>query len=50
MLANMACSLIEHKRIKTTLAKEKALRMYIEPYNKIKERYLHIQEELYLVI
>ena len=31
MLANMACSLIEHKRIKTTLAKGKALRMYIEP-------------------
>ena len=31
MLANMACSLIEHKRIKTTLAKAKALRMYIEP-------------------
>ena len=31
MLANMACSLIEHKRIKTTLAKAKALRVYIEP-------------------
>ena len=31
MLANMACSLIEHKRIRTTLAKAKALRMYIEP-------------------
>ena len=31
MLANMACSLIEHKRIKTNLAKGKALRMYIEP-------------------
>ena len=31
MLANMACSLIEHKRIKTTLAKAKALRRYIEP-------------------
>ena len=30
MLANMACSLIEHKRIKTTLAKAKALE-YIEP-------------------
>ena len=26
MLANMACSLIEHKRIKTTLAKGKAFR------------------------
>ena len=31
MLSNMACSLIEHKRIKTTLAKAKALRRYIEP-------------------
>ncbi len=31
MLANMACSLIQHKRIHTTLAKAKALRMYIEP-------------------
>ncbi len=31
MLANMACSLIEHKRIKTTLAKGKALRKYVEP-------------------
>ena len=31
MLANMACSLIEHKRIQTTLAKAKALRVYIEP-------------------
>lgn len=31
MLSNMACSLIEHKRINTTLAKAKALRVYIEP-------------------
>lgn len=31
MLANMACSLIMHKRIKTTVAKAKALRMYVEP-------------------
>lgn len=31
MLANMAISLIEHKRIKTTLAKAKALRVYVEP-------------------
>jgi large subunit ribosomal protein L17 len=31
MLSNMACSLIEHKRIVTTLAKAKALRVYIEP-------------------
>ena len=31
MLANMACSLIAHKRINTTLAKAKALRKYVEP-------------------
>ena len=31
MLSNMATSLILHKRIKTTLAKAKALRMYVEP-------------------
>ncbi len=31
MLANMASSLILHKRIETTLAKAKALRMYVEP-------------------
>src|SRR5680860_1405300 len=31
MLANMANSLIEHKRISTTVAKAKALRMYVEP-------------------
>lgn len=31
MLANMANSLIEHKRIKTTLPKAKALRVYVEP-------------------
>jgi large subunit ribosomal protein L17 len=27
----MACSLIEHKRISTTIAKAKALRVYVEP-------------------
>ena len=31
MLSNMACSLIKHKRISTTLAKAKALRIYVEP-------------------
>ncbi|WP_392469909.1 50S ribosomal protein L17 [Sphingobacterium cellulitidis] len=31
MLANMATSLIKHKRITTTLAKAKALRTYVEP-------------------
>ena len=31
MLANMACSLIEHKRINTTSTKAKALKRFIEP-------------------
>ncbi|QHI36492.1 50S ribosomal protein L17 [Kordia antarctica] len=31
MLANMACSLIEHKRINTTVAKAKALKLFFEP-------------------
>ena len=31
MLANMANSLIEHKRINTTLAKAKALKLFVEP-------------------
>ena len=31
MLANMACSLIEHKSVNTTVAKAKALKKYIEP-------------------
>ncbi len=31
MLSNMACSLIKHKRITTTLAKAKALKKYVEP-------------------
>ena len=31
MLANMAISLIMHKRITTTLAKAKALKAYVEP-------------------
>jgi large subunit ribosomal protein L17 len=31
MLSNMACSLILHKRITTTTAKAKALKMYVEP-------------------
>ena len=38
MLSNMTCSLIMHKRIFTTLAKAKALRIYAEPIiNKAKE-------------
>ena len=31
MLANMACSLIKHKRITTTVAKAKALKKFVEP-------------------
>ena len=31
LLSNMACSLILHKRITTTLAKAKALKKYVEP-------------------
>ncbi|PLX12701.1 MAG: 50S ribosomal protein L17 [Marinilabiliales bacterium] len=31
MLKNMAASLIQHKRIETTVAKAKALRMFVEP-------------------
>lgn len=31
MLSNMACSLIEHKRINTTVAKAKALKTFVEP-------------------
>ncbi len=38
MLANMTCSLIQSKRITTTLAKAKALRVYAEPIiNKAKK-------------
>jgi large subunit ribosomal protein L17 len=31
MMSNMACSLLQHKRINTTVAKAKALRGYVEP-------------------
>lgn len=42
MLANMASSLIAHKRISTTVAKAKALRMYVEPLiTKAKEDTTH---------
>ena len=42
MLRNMACSLIEHKRISTTLAKAKALRVYVEPIiTKSKDNSMH---------
>lgn len=42
MLSNMACSLIEHKRINTTVAKAKALRVFVEPIlTKAKEDNTH---------
>ena len=47
LLSNLACQLIEHKRIVTTLAKAKALRTYIEPLitktkaNESKESIMH---------
>lgn len=42
LLANMAISIIEHKRITTTLAKAKALRVYLEPLvTKAKEDSVH---------
>jgi len=42
MLANMASSLIKHKKITTTVAKAKALRVYVEPLiTKSKEKSTH---------
>lgn len=42
MLSNMASSLIDHKRITTTVAKAKALRQYVEPLiNRSKEDSTH---------
>ena len=42
MLSNMATSLILHKRVETTLAKAKALRVYVEPLiNRSKEDSTH---------
>ena len=47
LLANLATALITHKRIVTTLAKAKALRIYIEPLitktkkNETKEQIMH---------
>ncbi|MBD0332871.1 MAG: 50S ribosomal protein L17 [Chitinophagaceae bacterium] len=42
LLANLACNLIERKRIVTTVAKAKALRIYVEPLiTKAKENTTH---------
>lgn len=48
LMSNMACSLIEHKRIFTTLAKAKALRTYVEPIiNKSKEDSTHSRRTVF---
>lgn len=48
MLANMAISLIRHKRIATTLAKAKALRVYVEPLiTKSKEDTTHSRRTVF---
>ncbi|MCT4636912.1 MAG: 50S ribosomal protein L17 [Bacteroidales bacterium] len=48
MLANMASSLILHKRIKTTTAKAKALRMFVEPLiTKSKDDSTHSRREVF---
>lgn len=48
MLANMACSLIEHKRINTTVAKAKALQQFVEPMiTKSKEDTTHNRRIVY---
>src|SRR5215813_2984203 len=42
LLSNLACQLIAHKRIVTTVAKAKALRTYVEPLiTKAKENTTH---------
>lgn len=42
LLSNLACQLIQYKRITTTLAKAKALRVYVEPMiTKAKENTTH---------
>ncbi len=48
MLANMASSLLLHKRIETTVAKAKALRMYVEPLiTKSKEDSTHSRRTVF---
>ena len=51
MLANMACSLIEHKRIYTTVAKAKALKQFVEPViTKAKEDTTHNRRQVFAKI
>lgn len=48
MLANMASSLVLHKRIKTTVAKAKAVRTYLEPLvTKSKEDTTHSRRTVF---
>jgi large subunit ribosomal protein L17 len=48
MLSNMAASLIMHKRIHTTVAKAKALRVYVEPLiSKSKEDTTHSRRTVF---
>ncbi len=48
MLGNMACSLIKHKRISTTVAKAKALRKFVEPLiTKAKEDTTHSRRTVF---
>ena len=51
MLSNMACSLIEHKRISTTVAKAKALRQFVEPLvTRSKEDTTHSRRVVFSVL
>lgn len=51
MLSNMACSLILHKRISTTVAKAKALKMFVEPLiTKSKEDTTHNRRVVFSVL
>ena len=51
LLANLACSLIEHKRINTTLTKAKALKRFVEPIiTKSKEDTTHKRRLTYKLL
>jgi large subunit ribosomal protein L17 len=51
MLSNMASSLIQHKRIATTLAKAKALQVYVEPIlTKSKEDTTHSRRVVFSLL
>jgi len=50
-LSNLACSLILHKRITTTTAKAKALKMYVEPLiTKSKDDTTHNRREVFSLL